>query len=80
MKRAITIKFISSCFFLLVLAFTASAAKVDTVHTFSKIMNKNIRAVVITPEKYKKKNTYPVVYVLHGFAGNCTDWIKKYHL
>ncbi|WP_342648048.1 alpha/beta hydrolase family protein [Mucilaginibacter sp. CSA2-8R] len=77
MKRGRIAKFVAACLFLLSLSFAASAAKVDTVQTFSKIMNKSIRAVVILPNHYKKKEAYPVVYLLHGFAGNCTDWIKK---
>ncbi|MXV14579.1 alpha/beta hydrolase [Hufsiella ginkgonis] len=57
------------------------AATVDTVKTFSAAMNKEIKAVVITPDSYKKKESkdirYPVVYLLHGAGGHQDDWIKK---
>ena len=61
------------------------AAKVDTVETFSPSMNKVIKAVVVTPEGYKKsKKPFPVVYLLHGWSGGYTSYprdfpvIKKY--
>ncbi len=54
------------------------AATVDTVQIFSPAMHKSIACVVIKPASYqKKKNRYPVVYLLHGYSGNYADWIKK---
>lgn len=55
----------------------ANAAKVDTVVTHSNVMNRDIKAVVISPDNYNKKVKYPVVYLLHGFSGNYSDWVKK---
>ncbi|MEO8721045.1 MAG: alpha/beta hydrolase family protein [Ginsengibacter sp.] len=52
------------------------AAKVDTALTYSASMNKNIKAVVITPDKYTTKTVYNVVYLLHGYSGNYADWVK----
>ncbi|MDD2474552.1 MAG: alpha/beta hydrolase family protein [Dysgonamonadaceae bacterium] len=64
----------------LILCFTASAAilaaQVDTVQTFSKSMNKEIPAVVITPQSYNKQNQYPVLYLLHGHGDNYSGWTK----
>lgn len=54
-----------------------SAAKIDTVETFSTSMNKTIKAVVLTPDSYSSGKEYPVVYVLHGYSGNYSDWVKK---
>lgn len=62
---------------LLLCGFTVFAAKVDTVDTYSNSMQKHIKAVVITPQKYSRKSKYPVVYVLHGYSGNYGDWVKK---
>ena len=57
---------------------TLKAAKVDTVETFSPSMNKTIKAVIITPDSYKKsKKPFNVVYLLHGYGGNYTNWITK---
>jgi S-formylglutathione hydrolase FrmB len=61
------------------LHFTVPAfSTVDTIHVFSKSMNKKVKCVVITPANYKKvKQNFPVVYLLHGFAGDYSNWIKK---
>lgn len=62
-----------SCFFL-----HSVSARVDTVEVFSTSMNKNIKCVVITPGKYKKSKTrFPVVYLLHGYSGSYSNWIRR---
>ena len=53
------------------------AATVDTIITQSAVMNKKIKAVVVLPDSYNGKNTYPVVYTLHGYSDNFRAWIKK---
>ena len=55
----------------------ADAAVVDTVVTFSKVMEKQIKAVVILPDNYSSLKEVPVVYLLHGYGGNYADWIIK---
>ncbi|MEI6948885.1 alpha/beta hydrolase family protein [Paraflavisolibacter sp. H34] len=55
----------------------ARAARVDTVSTYSPSMQKQIKAVVVTPDNYKTMGELPVVYLLHGFGGNYSDWIAK---
>ena len=57
--------------------FVTNAATVDTVVTYSLSMKKNIRAVVIRPDRYSKKQSSPVVYLLHGYSDAYNDWIKK---
>ncbi|WP_192347542.1 alpha/beta hydrolase family protein [Algoriphagus sp. Y33] len=52
-------------------------ASVDTVATFSPSMQKEIKAVVITPAEYSETKDYPVVYLLHGYSGNYSNWITK---
>lgn len=52
------------------------AAKVDTVQTFSKVMNKEIPAVVITPDTYNREASFPVVYLLHGYSGNYGGYLE----
>lgn len=59
--------------------FSAKAAKVDTLQVFSASMQKNIKTCVITPENYNKKNkNFPVVYLLHGYSGNYSTWLKSF--
>jgi S-formylglutathione hydrolase FrmB len=53
------------------------AAVVDTVNTYSPSMKKNIKAVVITPDDYANVKALPVVYLLHGYSGNYSDWVKN---
>ncbi len=54
------------------------AGTVDTVSIYSSSMHKYINAVIIKPESYrKKKNSFPVVYLLHGYSGNYSNWITK---
>ena len=62
---------------LIVIGMRGNAATVDTALTHSAAMNKDIKAVVITPDGYSKNKKFPVLYLLHGFSGNYSDWIKK---
>ncbi len=62
---------------LLFTAFFASASSVDTVETYSPSMKKKIKAVVITPDSYNKSVPLSVVYLLHGYSGNYSDWSKS---
>ncbi|TRX60244.1 esterase family protein [Fulvivirga sp. M361] len=66
------------CFFI-TLPLTLVAAQVDTVLIQSSSMNKTIRCVVVKPDGYDQnnENRYPAVYLLHGYNGSYSDWIKK---
>ena len=56
--------------------FAAKAGTADTVSVFSASMHKSIKAVVIKPDSYKiKTNRFPVIYLLHGYDGNYSNWI-----
>lgn len=55
----------------------AQAAIVDTIQIYSHSMQKNIKAVIITPDNYASAKGLPVVYLLHGYSGNHLDWITK---
>ena len=70
MKRILlTLLFIS------ILFTTVWSANVDTVTVYSKAMQKQIKAIVITPETYSKSTLkYPVLYLLHGYGGDQTSW------
>src|SRR5829696_10289782 len=67
--------FLISCLLILHVSF---AAIVDTVEIRSNAMNKSRKCIVITPGKSKKgKEIYPTVYLLHGFGGNYSNWIRR---
>lgn len=54
------------------------AATVDTVSIYSNAMHKDFKCVVIKPASYKKKKeSYPVVYLLHGYGGWYSNWIIR---
>jgi S-formylglutathione hydrolase FrmB len=46
----------------------------DTITIRSSVMNKDIRCVVIRPET---TDSLPVLYLLHGWSGNYSNWISK---
>jgi S-formylglutathione hydrolase FrmB len=61
--------------FLLLLLVTSAHASVDTLSVFSTQMNKPVKVLVITPDKMEGTRL-PVVYLLHGFGGNYSSWLK----
>ena len=68
----------------ILICLTATAATVDTISIYSNAMHKDFKCVVIKPDSYKKftrrggkKNTYPVVYLLHGYDGWYSNWIIR---
>ena len=56
---------------------TVFASRIDTVETYSPTMKKTIKAVVMTPDAYTADKELPVLYLLHGYGGNYSDWVKK---
>lgn len=57
---------------------SSNAGRVDTIHIFSASMSLNLPAVVITPDTYKNKRLhFPVIYLLHGYSGNFSNWITR---
>jgi S-formylglutathione hydrolase FrmB len=56
---------------------SAQGVVVDTIQVYSKSMQKNIKAVIVTPDTYASAKELPVVYLLHGYSGNHLDWINK---
>ncbi len=58
--------------------FLLFAASVDTAVIYSVAMHKNMKCVVIKPDKYKNKSIrFPVVYLLHGYQDSFEYWIKE---
>lgn len=63
-------------FFLCINTIVLYGAKVDTVLTRSHVMQKEIKAVVITPESYEEDTEFPVLYLLHGYSGHYAGWVQ----
>src|SRR5690348_5712610 len=54
------------------------AATVDTVSIYSNAMHKSSKCVVIRPERPGQiSGEFPVVYLLHGYSGDFSNWIVK---
>jgi S-formylglutathione hydrolase FrmB len=72
MKKIVLLIGISACFLF------SKASTVDTVNIYSNAMHKNIKCVVINPDIKQRRNlALPVVYLLHGYSGNYSNWILK---
>src|SRR5437588_2797336 len=62
---------------------TASAAvpssRIETIQFHSELINKVLPYDVILPPDYRASGTtrYPVLYLLHGFAGHYNDWATR---
>ena len=68
-------------FWIFIWAQVLFAARVDTVSVFSPSMHKQIMAVVVLPAAYKtSQDSFPVVYLLHGYSGKYSDWPNKIDL
>ena len=59
--------------------FAQSTGKVlESLSFFSKTLQKEAKYSVYLPPDYdKNQRHYPVVYLLHGYSGNETDWIEQ---
>ncbi len=56
-------------------------ATVDTLTTYSHVMGRNLTALAVLPDSYAESNeSYPVVYILHGYGGGPFDWINHMDL
>ena len=53
------------------------AAQVDTLEVYSPSMDKVVKTVVILPDSYAEGAHFPVVYLLHGFGGNYSNWVNR---
>ncbi|MDP9080197.1 MAG: esterase family protein [Bacteroidota bacterium] len=69
--------FLPAIIFMIANCIRVNAATVDTVLTHSAAMNKDLKAIVIRPDSYSANKKFPVLYLLHGFSGNYSDWILK---
>ncbi len=76
MKRFLTI---SLTLLIPLMALAARPNFVDTLKVNSK-MGRTINNMVFIPVDYEDYFSYPTVYLLHGYDGNFTDWMKKTNL
>ena len=67
---------ILSFLILIVTAFAAKAAKVDTVTVATTNLETPMTVLVVTPDNVNSGDRFPVVYALHGYAGDYGDWLS----
>ncbi|WP_104381512.1 alpha/beta hydrolase family protein [Sphingobacterium sp. HMA12] len=72
LKRLFLLSIALFCF-----CITSKAAKVDTLAIRSQRMDKVVKTVVILPKGYSERTRYPVLYLLHGYSGNYSNWVKN---
>lgn len=48
---------------------------IHTHHYFSKLERANRSLIVYTPPNYNPRNSYPVLYLLHGYSDNERGWV-----
>lgn len=65
-------------FGLLLVSAPLLAGKIDSVKVYSAAMKQHLPCTVITPDSYNKKGApLPVMYLLHGYSGWHSNWVKK---
>lgn len=52
------------------------ASRVDTIMVKSPSMEKEVKVVFIVSDKAIERKACPVIYLLHGYAGSASSWIK----
>jgi S-formylglutathione hydrolase FrmB len=62
---------------ILLFSLNVFAGKVDSVSIYSNAMKRSYKCVVIKPDNYKKIKAFPVVYLLHGYSGNFSNWVTR---
>lgn len=71
MKKLLLLNFLIAVFIF------AKASTVDTVLIYSNAMHRSFKCVVIKPSIIQQKPiALPVVYLLHGYGGDFSNWIK----
>jgi enterochelin esterase-like enzyme len=50
--------------------------QIDTISYYSKTVGGERRSLIYLPPNYSKKQTYPVLYLLHGIGGDEKEWLN----
>ncbi|MCB0284021.1 MAG: esterase family protein [Calditrichaeota bacterium] len=67
------------CVTLLVLSSNVNSATIDTLYVHSAKMDKDLPVIVVTPQA-ETNTIFPVVYLLHGYSGDFSNWRNKANL
>lgn len=61
---------------ILLLVTLAAPAKIVQEEIHSDKMKRSIPCLIVLPDDYDTRCSYPVVYLLHGYGGNQNTWIR----
>ena len=71
--RSILLTMVSLC----ALCVTAHAYKVQELNVYSQSMKKDVPVIIVTPDSYDAGESFPVVYLLHGYSDSYKGWTEK---
>lgn len=59
--------------------FATASGSIETIQFRSTLIGKTLPYSVVLPPDYRASRTtrYPVLYLLHGFAGHYSDWLTR---
>lgn len=71
-------KLLNISIILFAFVYQGNASQVDTIYISCESMNKKISNVIILPDSYiQTQDSFPVLYLLHGWSGDYSDWVRK---
>jgi len=56
--------------------FIFAVVRVDTISIYAAKMKNEVKSVVILPDCYSEKKSYPVVYILYGYSDNYAKYVN----
>jgi putative tributyrin esterase len=61
----------------LLFATSFAQSRIHAVSFYSPSVHDTMHAVVLLPSEYDHNRTYPVLFLLHGYGGDQTDWTER---
>ncbi len=61
----------------LLFATSFSQSRIHAVSFYSPSVHDTMHAVILLPTEYDRNRAYPVLFLLHGYGGDQTDWTER---
>ena len=62
---------------LLIVAASSAQSRIHALSFYSPSVNDTMHVVVLLPTEYDHARAYPVLFLLHGYDGDQTDWTRR---